>query len=77
MATGFWTTVSGAIAQSQNVDVIANNLANVDTAGFKKDAPTFKEYLSTLEREKQAQEIPQGPIKNRDLHPLTDGTNPT
>ena len=70
MATGFWTTVSGAVAQSQNVDVIANNLANVDTAGFKKDSPTFKEYLSTLERQREPQEAPQGPIKNRDFHPI-------
>lgn len=70
MATGLWTSVSGASAQAQNVDAVANNLANVDTLGFKKDAPTFKEYLATLEREHETVDIPRGPIKDRDLVPL-------
>jgi flagellar basal-body rod protein FlgG len=52
------------------VDVIANNLANTDTLGFKKDIPTFKEYLTTLEREPAAQEIPRGPIKEKEFYPL-------
>lgn len=70
MATGLWTAVSGAAAQAQNLDVVANNLANADTLAFKKDATSFKEYLSTLEREPAAQEVPRGPIKDKDLHPL-------
>ena len=32
----------GAAAQSQRLEVIANNLANVDTTGFKPDVPTFQ-----------------------------------
>src|SRR5580693_6523642 len=48
--SGIWTAVSGGMAQSQNVDTIANNLANVNTTGFKKDTPTFKEYLTVYER---------------------------
>jgi flagellar basal-body rod protein FlgG len=52
------------------VDVIANNLANSDTQGFKKDLPTFKEYLSTVEREHDAEDIPRGPIKDKDFYPL-------
>ena len=70
MASGIWTSVSGAIAQSQNVDTVANNLANADTLGFKKDMPTFSEYLSAKEREHPAVDIPRGAIKNRDLYPL-------
>ncbi len=70
MATGMWTAVSGASAQAQNVDMVANNLANMDTVAFKKDMPTFKEYLSHVERSPEGQEIPRGPIKERDLHPL-------
>lgn len=70
MATGMWTAVSGASAQSQQVDTVANNLANADTVGFKKDAPAFREYLSVLEREPSHTDIPRGPIKDRDLHPL-------
>lgn len=70
LATGFWTSVSGAAAQAQAVDVVANNLANSDTLAFKKDIPTFKEYLSTLERERAALDIPRGPIKDKEFYPL-------
>jgi flagellar basal-body rod protein FlgG len=65
------------------VDTVANNLANADTLGFKKDAPAFREYLSTLEREPAMLDIPHGPFKDKDLYPLdgrdqafvvTDGT---
>lgn len=38
--------------------------------GFKKDHPTFKEYLTTLEREPASMDIPRGPIKDKDLYPL-------
>ena len=48
--TGLWTSVSGSMAQSQAIDIAANNLANANTAGFKKDEPTFKEYLTIHER---------------------------
>ncbi len=36
MVRGLYTAASGAIVAQSNVDVIANNLANVDTAGFKR-----------------------------------------
>lgn len=65
-----WTSVSGAVAQQQQVDTIANNLANTDTLGFKKDMPTFKEYLANQEREPEPQDIPRGPIKDKEFYPL-------
>lgn len=52
------------------MDVVANNLANSDTLAFKKDIPTFKEYLSALEREPAAQDVPRGQIKDKDFYPL-------
>lgn len=70
MATGLWTSVSGAASQAASVDIISNNLANTDTLAFKKDAPTFKEYLSVKEREHGAQDIPRGPIKDKEFYPL-------
>jgi flagellar basal-body rod protein FlgG len=36
MIRALWTSASGMEAQQMNLDVIANNLANVNTAGFKK-----------------------------------------
>ncbi len=83
MGSGLWTAASGAIAKTQIVDTTANNLANVDTQGFKKDAPTFKEYLSVAERDRYPQDIPRGPIKDKEFYPIdgkdqsfvvTDGT---
>ncbi|MEK7395353.1 MAG: flagellar hook-basal body protein [Candidatus Poribacteria bacterium] len=65
-----WTSVSGASSRLQSVDMIANNLANSDTIGFKKDNPTFKEYLASLEREHEGVDIPRGPVKDKDLYPL-------
>lgn len=65
-----WTSVSGAVAQSQKVDMISNNLANSDTLGFKKDIPSFKEYLGSAEREMQPKDIIRGPIKDKEFFPL-------
>ncbi len=36
MVRGLYTAASGAIVAQANVDVIANNLANVNTTGFKR-----------------------------------------
>jgi flagellar basal-body rod protein FlgG len=50
--------------------MIANNLANADTLGFKKDMPTFHEYLAAKERDHGPQDIPRGPIKDKEFYPL-------
>lgn len=39
------TSASGMKAQETRVDVIANNLANVNTAGFKKTQAQFQDLL--------------------------------
>jgi flagellar basal-body rod protein FlgF len=41
MISGLYTAASGLIAQTQQQDVIANNLANVNTTGYKKDTALF------------------------------------
>lgn len=67
--SGIWTAVSGAMAQSQSVDVIANNLANVNTAGFKKDTPTFKEFLTSIEKPPSPDiDIPRTIFKDSDFY---------
>lgn len=45
-----WVPISGALAQQRNVETIANNVANANTPGFKKDRMVFKEYLTALEK---------------------------
>lgn len=42
MPYGMYISAEGATAQQERLNVIANNLANVDTAGFKQDVATFQ-----------------------------------
>jgi flagellar basal-body rod protein FlgF len=41
MISGLYTAASGLVAQTQQQDVIANNLANVNTTGYKKDTALY------------------------------------
>ena len=43
MTRGLWTAASGMAAQQTNIDVIANNLANVNTTGFKASRVDFQD----------------------------------
>ena len=45
MLRSLWTAASGMGAQKLKIDVIANNLANVSTAGFKKSRTDFADLL--------------------------------
>ncbi|MEL7029841.1 MAG: flagellar basal-body rod protein FlgF, partial [Pseudomonadota bacterium] len=40
---------TGMLAQQLNVEVISNNIANMNTAGFKSESVLFSEYLSEIE----------------------------
>jgi len=42
MPYGLYLSADGAHAQSTRLEVIANNLANVDTVGFKRDLAVFQ-----------------------------------
>lgn len=45
MLRGLWSAASGMGAQKMTIDVIANNLANVNTAGFKKSRADFQDLM--------------------------------
>ncbi len=45
MVRSLWTAASGMNAQQTNVDTIANNLANVNSAGYKAQSAKFKSLL--------------------------------
>ena len=45
MVRTLWTAASGMIGQQVNVDTIANNLANVNTTGYKTETNEFKSLL--------------------------------
>ncbi len=45
MIRSLWTGTTGMSSQQLSMDVIANNLANVATTGFKKSTTEFKDLL--------------------------------
>ncbi|MDD2558047.1 MAG: flagellar basal-body rod protein FlgG [Desulfuromonadaceae bacterium] len=50
MIRSLWTGATGMRTQQTNIDVIANNLANVNTSGFKKSRADFQELLYQISR---------------------------
>jgi len=45
MIRALWTAASGMQAQQKNIDVVANNLANVNTTGFKRSRADFQDLV--------------------------------
>lgn len=45
MVRALWSGATGMIAQQNNVDTIANNIANVNTIGYKTEVNEFKSLL--------------------------------
>jgi flagellar basal-body rod protein FlgF len=52
MDQGIYTAASGAIAMEQKLEIIANNLANINTTGFKKDNISFEDFRKSLDTSK-------------------------
>ena len=48
MIRGWYTGASGMNAQQNRLDAISNNLANVDTAGYKRDVTVSKNFPELL-----------------------------
>lgn len=63
MVRSLWTAATGMIAQQNNVDTIANNLANVNTVGYKTETNEFKSLLyQTLQTRTTTANAEQKPI---------------
>jgi flagellar basal-body rod protein FlgG len=65
MISALWTAATGMNSQQTNIDVISNNLANVNTGGFKKSKINFSDLVYTNMRQPgtpnaQGAEIPTG-----------------
>lgn len=43
MIYGLWLSATGVATNSHQIDVIANNLANAETSGFRRQLATFRE----------------------------------
>ena len=62
MQTGYYAATGGMVAQFNRMDTIANNLANANTAGFKKDQLITGDFVRLL---KEAQD--ELPIQNHTI----------
>jgi flagellar basal-body rod protein FlgG len=55
MLRGLWNAATGMRAQQQKIDVTANNIANVNTTGFKKKSTLFSDLVyQSIERKGNA-----------------------
>ncbi len=70
---GIFTALSGAMAQSQRLDTIANNIANANTTAFKKDQQTFSEYLTANEKPSEVIQVPRIPASIESFYDVQGG----
>lgn len=63
-----WVPLSGQIAQQRKVETIANNIANANTAGFKKDRLAFKEHLTALTKGADTIDLPRKEWSPQDFY---------
>ena len=61
MMRSLWSAATGMIAQQLNIDTISNNLANVNTIGFKKSRAEFEDLI--YQNHKIAGSITQGDVR--------------
>lgn len=63
-----WVPLSGQIAQQRKVETIANNIANANTAGFKKDRLVFEEHLTALNKGLEDVDVPREDWSPKDFY---------
>ena len=63
-----WVPLSGQVAQQRKVETIANNVANANTVGFKKDQLVFKEHLTALTQGLEDIDIPRKEFSPSDFY---------
>src|SRR5512139_2250968 len=58
MSGEIYMASAAALAYEKRLEVVANNLANVNTAGFKRDDVAFQAYLTSATGQNQAVQPP-------------------
>lgn len=56
MNKGLYSACSAMLVQEAHLDVVSNNLANVDTAGFRRRVPVNAEFSSLMDRVEKVSE---------------------
>lgn len=69
MVKGLYKAASSLIAKQKNVEITANNLANINTTGFKREIP-FSEIIARLD------EQPKKQISDMSKGSFVETTNP-
>ena len=69
MVRGVYTGASGMIAEQYRLDVVANNLANVDKPGFKRDTATFKSFPEMMAARTEDDGVVIFPLGSTDIRP--------
>jgi flagellar basal-body rod protein flgF len=70
MIRGWYTGASGMQAQQNRLDVIANNLANVDTTSFKREVAVSKNFSELLLRRVNDDGVLKNPFGSQDVAPI-------
>src|SRR5258705_11774042 len=68
---------TGMLAQQTNVEVIANNLANMNTTGFKQQRAEFADLLYQNIQTPGSQTSDQGTYAPNGIHPGAGGPTPS
>jgi len=67
---GWYTAASGMRAQQWRLDAVANNLANVNTDGYKRDVAAFKAFPELLIRRQDDDGVYLHPFGSADAAPI-------
>lgn len=70
MIRGWYTGASGMTAQQVRLDAISNNLANVDTDGYKREVAVHKAFAQMLLRRMNDDGQLRNPFGSGDLSPV-------
>lgn len=70
MIRGIYTGASSMAAKTNQMNVIANNLANVNTTGFRTDVMTFKALPEMIARRVNDDGMRQLPVGSVDIRPV-------
>lgn len=73
MVSGKYSALAGALSRQQSISVLSNNVANVNTTGFKQNRVSFESMLENKLQLKQAEGINYSRL-NKSVTDFTQGS---
>jgi flagellar basal-body rod protein FlgF len=74
LVRGLYTAGWGMMARSKEVDVISNNLANINTNGFKKDGMVYASFEEAMVKRTHDASVGTNPARQK-VGPISLGTD--